>query len=112
MPVYKELNLDQGASYFSNTIITDSLTGANVNVASYSFTGQLRRSYYSANASANLVFNVSDAANGRIQFSLPANVSSNLAAGRYVYDVKATLPGNLTMRIQEGVMTIFPQVTR
>ncbi len=113
MCLYKELYIKQGAYYTSNITIKDSLTNQNVNVAGYSVSGQLRRSYYSENASANLVCTVADGSNGRIQISLSSNISSNLKEGKYVYDVEAiSFPGNLTMRVQEGIIIVTPQVTR
>lgn len=112
MSLYKELYIKQGAYYTSNIIIKDALTNANINVAGYSVSGQLRRSYYSQNASANLVCTIADGTNGRIQISLTSNVSSNLREGKYVYDVEAITTGNLTMRVQEGIIIVTPQVTR
>jgi len=53
MAAYVELYMDQGASYNNIINITDDVTNAYVNVSGYTVTSQMRRSYYSANPSAN-----------------------------------------------------------
>jgi hypothetical protein len=112
MAGYVELFIDQGATFNSIINLADDLTNTNLNIDSYIVTGQLRRSYYSANASANLTCYVSDAANGQISISLTAGQTSELKAGRYVFDVKAGTPANAVNRIIEGIITVSPGVTR
>jgi hypothetical protein len=46
-----------------------------------------------------------------ITLGLTANQTSNLVAGRYVYDVELTEGGEVS-RIVEGIVTVTPQVTR
>lgn len=112
MAAYVELYMDQGATFNNILTITDDLTNAYLNVASYNVSSQMRRSYYSANASANLVCSITDAANGEITLSLDAANTSNLKAGRYVFDIKnEDGNGNIT-RILEGIISVTPSVTR
>lgn len=112
MTAYVELYIDQGAN-FNNTInITDDLTNAYVNVYGYTVTSQLRRSYYSANASANLTCTITDAANGEITLSMTAANTAIIKAGRYLFDVKTLDTSNVTSRILEGIITVTPRVTR
>ena len=48
---------------------------------------------------------------GRIQLKLPAELSSNVVHGRYVYDMTIDSPTlDSTRRIIEGVLTIRPKV--
>ena len=54
---------------------------------------------------------VTDAANGNIVISLNFNQTANVAAGRYVYDVRANT-ANTAVRIQEGIITVNPGVTK
>jgi hypothetical protein len=112
MAGYVELFIDQGATFNSIINLADDLTNTNLNIDSYIVTGQLRRSYYSANASANLFCYVSDAANGQISISLTAGQTANLKPGRYVFDVMAGTPANAVNRIIEGIITVSPGVTR
>jgi hypothetical protein len=112
MAGYVELFVDQGATFNSIINLSDDLTNTNLNIAGYIVTGQLRRSYYSANASANLFCYLSDAANGQISISLTAGETANLKAGRYLFDLQAITPANAVNRIIEGIITVSPGVTR
>lgn len=112
MAAYVELYMDQGANFKNIINITDDVTNANVNISGYSVSSQMRRSYYSANASANIVCTISDAANGEITMSLaPAN-TSNIKAGRYLFDVETTDSTGFKTRIIEGIITVTPEISR
>ena len=111
MASFVELYIDQGTDFSYTLSITDNATNANVNVASYNISSQMRRSYYSANITANLNCTINDAANGIIMISLPANQTANIKAGRYLFDVKANT-GNVIQRLLEGIITVTPSVTR
>ncbi len=108
---YAELILDQGAT-FESTLDLVADDGSAVNVAGYLFSGQIRKSYYSSNATANLTITVSDAANGNLTISLNSATTANIAAGRYLYDVKMTDTANTVTRIVEGIITVTPQITK
>ena len=108
---YAELTVDQGSN-FESTIDLVSDDGAVINVAGYVFTGQLRKSYYSANATANLTLTIVNAANGNVKVSISAANTANIKAGRYLYDIKMRDTSNTVTRLVEGVITITPQVTR
>ena len=112
MAAYIELLIDQGATFTNTLTITDDLTNQPVNVDSYIVTSQLRRSYYSMNASANLACSITDGVNGVITMSMTAANTSLLQAGRYVFDVKAIVDANTTNRLLEGIVTVLPGVTR
>jgi hypothetical protein len=42
---------------------------------------------------------------------LSSGVSTNIKAGRYVYDVKTTSPGSVVTRVIEGILTVTPKVS-
>lgn len=108
---YAELTVDQGSTFESTIdLVTDD--GAVINVAGYVFSGQIRKSYYSANATANITVTITDAANGNVTMSMNAATTANIKAGRYLYDVKMIDTSNTVTRLVEGVITITPQVTR
>jgi hypothetical protein len=108
---YAELTVDQGSTFESTIdLVTDD--GAVINVAGYVFSGQIRKSYYSANATANLTLTIVDAANGNVKVAISAANTANIKAGRYLYDIKMTDTSNTVTRLVEGVITITPQVTR
>jgi hypothetical protein len=112
MAAYVELYMDQGATFNNIINITDDVTNSVVNVSGYTVTSQMRRSYYSANATANIICTITDAANGEITMSLPASNTSNIKPGRYLFDVKSINTNNITSRILEGIITVTPQVGR
>lgn len=108
---YAELTIDQGTS-FESTLDLIGDDGAAINVANYVFSGQIRKSYYSSNATANITITITNAANGNVKMSLNAATTSNIKAGRYLYDVKMTDTSNTVTRIVEGILTVTPQVTK
>ena len=112
MAAYAELYLDQGTTFNNIINLTDDLTNAYINVSGYVVRSQMRRSYFSANVSANIVCTITDAANGEITMSLPAANTSALKAGRYLYDVEVVDTAGTTSRILEGIITVTPEVTR
>lgn len=111
MAAYAEIVLDQGATFSTVITVTDDSTTLPANIQGYSFQSMIRKSYYTANASANMLCSIVDSANGNVSISLDANTTANIKAGRYVYDVKATNTGGVVTRILEGIITITPQAT-
>jgi hypothetical protein len=109
--MYKDLIVDQGADFSVNLDLKHE-DHSPVNVAGYVFASSLAKSYYTANVSANLTVTVANAALGNLVLSLNAATTSNIAAGAYYYDVKARDTANVTTRIQQGIITVTPQVTR
>jgi hypothetical protein len=112
MTAYVELYMDQGTTFNNIINITDDISNAAVNISGYSITSQMRKSYYSANASANITCTITDASTGEVTLSVPANVTANLRPGRYVFDVKATDIYDNTSRILQGIISVTPQVAR
>ena len=112
MAAYVELYIDQGANFTNIINVTDDVTNAYINVFGYTVTSQLRRSYYSANASANIVCTVTNSSNGEITLTLSSANTANLKPGRYLFDVETINTTNVTSRILEGVVSVTPGVTR
>jgi len=112
MAAYVELYIDQGTTFNNVLNLTDDVTNAYVNVSGYIVTSQMRRSYYSTNASANITCTITDAVNGEITMTMTAANTSNLKPGRYLFDVETEDPANVKSRILEGIVTVTPGVTR
>lgn len=111
MAAYVELYMDQGTT-FSNIInLTDDYTNANINIAGSIVRSQMRRSYYSANASANITCQITNPAAGEITLSLSAQETANIKAGRYLFDVEM-FRANSTTRILEGIIVVTPRITK
>jgi hypothetical protein len=108
---YTNLYLEKGAT-FNTTITLDDVYGSTYDLTGYTANSQIRKSYYSSNATATFITTIS-AANGTISLSLTSASTSNIAPGRYVYDttITKTSSGEVT-RILEGIVDVSPSVTR
>ena len=107
---YQELFLEKGTDF------TTTITLADVNGDPYVLTNviaksQIRKSYYSTSPAANFVITINDPTNGVIVMSLDSPTTSNIAAGRYVYDVVIKNSANTVTRVLEGIVNVLPQVT-
>lgn len=112
MAAYIELYMDQGATFNNSVTLVNDSTNTAINVASYTIRSQMRRSHWSANATANLVCTVADAANGIITVGLAAANTSNIRSGRYVFDLEIQDSSNTVTRLLEGIITVTPEVSR
>lgn len=112
MAAYTELFIDQGTTF--NTIINlnDDASSAPINLSGYIVRSQMRRSYYSVNASATFTCTITDSANGELTLSLTDGQTSNIKAGRYLFDVETQDTMNVVTRVLEGIITVTPGVTR
>lgn len=108
---YVELTLDQGTTFETSLTLTND-DQTTINVTNYAFSSQIRKSYYSTNPTANIIVTVSDAANGNVKLSMDSANTSNVKAGRYLYDLIMTDTGGVKTRVIEGIITVTPQVTR
>ena len=108
---YSELFLEQGAD-FNTTITLDDVSGEPMNLVGYTSTSQMRKSYYSSNASATFSI-TTGGANGTITMNMTSANTANIYAGRYVYDVYITSnTGSNRVRVLEGIVNVSPQVTK
>lgn len=103
------LVVDQGAD-FTTTITLKEDDGSLLDLSTYGGAAQMRKHYTSTSATN---FTVSLAGNsGVVTLTMSANTTSNLTAGRYVYDLELTDTGGVVSRIVEGIVTVTPNVTR
>lgn len=112
MAAYVELYMDQGTTFENTLTITDDVTNATVNIYGYTITSQMRRSYYSANATANITCTIVNAPTGNVLLSMTAANTTNIKPGRYLFDVETTDLGGKVNRILEGIINVTPGVTR
>lgn len=109
MATKANLVIDQGSTFSTDLTLTDE-NGDMLVLDGYTANSQIRKWYTSANASATFS-TVVNTEIGVITLSLTANQTSNLVAGRYVYDVEIKA-GSDVSRVVEGIVTVTPQVTR
>ena len=110
MASVNNLYIDQGAS-FSATVQVIGNDDLPFNLNGYTPSAQIRRNYATNTVSATFTSTVEEAANGTLTLSLTASQTGNLKYGRYVYDVEI-VSGNTVLRPVEGIITVYPQVTR
>lgn len=110
MAAYSELTLEQGAT-FSTTVNVEDTQGTAINLAGYSASSQIRKSYYSTSANS-FTATITSNANGEITLSMTAANTANLTSGRYLYDLLITAPNTTKTRVVEGIITVLPSVTR
>lgn len=109
MAVRANILIDQGADYSTVISMTDD-DGNVISLSGYTGNSIIKKTYSSSNVAAT--FNVSvNASLGQVTLSLTAAQTANIAAGRYVYDVKLIDGSNVAVRIVEGIATISPKVT-
>lgn len=111
MATFLELYCDQGTD-FNFTIDLTNDDGTAINVTNYAITSSIRKSYYSSSVTANLTVAVLNAANGNVSLSMNAATTSKIKAGRYLYDIKMKDSANTVSRVIEGIITVYPQITK
>jgi hypothetical protein len=108
---YSELFLEQGAS-FNMSVTIDDVSGASFNLINYTASSQMRKSYYSSNATATFTVSTGQSPQlGVITLSLDSANTANISPGRYVYDVYIT-SNDSRVRVLEGIVNVSPQVTK
>lgn len=107
---YQELFVEQGADY-NTTITLDAADGTDYNLTGYTAKSQIRKSYYSANATAQFTITIPTPNNGGLIMALSSANTANIAAGRYVYDVIIKDSSNNVTRVLEGIVNVLPRVT-
>lgn len=111
MAVYANLTIDQGSNFFS-AVTVEGANGLPFDLTGYTARGQIRRTYQSVTAYpfTALINNPTD---GEIEISLGNTATSQMKAGRYVYDIEIiqTSTGDKT-RVVEGQVEVTPGVTR
>ena len=110
MAIYANLTVDQGSSFESTIDITDSENNP-VNLTGYTFRGQIRKTYAST-TSVSFTITSSTPTGGSIKLVLSAEQTSEIKAGRYLYDVEIISSTNTVTRVIEGQIEVTPRVTR
>ena len=100
---------EQGATFNLNfRVETD---GTAWDLSDYSFAMQVRRS----SSSSTTLLNITSATMtsiGQVSVTVSAATMSDVPAGRWVYDIELTSPGDEVTRILEGRFIVSPQVTQ
>ena len=109
---YQDLFLNQNES-FTTALTLDDVNGVAYNLNGFTVKSQAKKSYYSDTIALNFNASVSDANNGVITLSANAATTSNVSAGKLVYDVVMTQTSTgIVTRVLEGQIFVSPAVTR
>jgi len=99
------LYVDQGSDYQVTITVDDT------DITGYTVKAQMRKSYGSSTA-YDFDAVVSDGPAGKLTLTLLGEDSSDIPAGRYLYDVEITSPGGTKTRVVEGLVILTPQITQ
>ena len=100
---------DQGSDYTLDLTVKGD-DGTITNLSTYSANAKFKKSYGSAQTHL-FTTQVVDASAGQMKITLPAETSSNVEYGRYVYDMTIdSVSLDKTRRVLEGILTIRPKV--
>lgn len=110
MATINNLYIDQGTTFSVQIQVFDSL-GDPLDITGYTANSQIRKSYASTSATETFSADVTNPSNGVITLSLTAAQTANLRYGRYVYDVEI-VNNDVIYRASEGIVTVYPEVTR
>ena len=109
MATKANLVIDQGSTFSTDLTLTDE-NGDVMALNGYTANSQIRKWYTSTTPAATFATSI-NVESGQITLNLTSNQTSNLVAGRYVYDVELVSNSDVS-RIVEGIITVTPQVTR
>lgn len=110
MATISNLYIDQGSD-FSVIVTLTNQDGTPLDLGAFVVKSQFRKSYQSSIA-VNFEVSIYNEAAGKIKLKLPADVSSSIQAGRYLYDVEVSNTLGEKRRALEGIIVITPEITR
>ena len=106
-----KISIDQGANLDRTlTVTTDGTTA--YDISGLTLTGQIRKSYESESASATFTTSIVSGTAGTYKIKLANSTTTNLEAGRYVYDVEIALNDSTVEKVHYGIITVNPQATK
>lgn len=109
MTTQANLYVDQGTDFSIDLDV--SINNEIITLSNKSFYCNFAK-LYSTTPSANANITVLNANTSIIEFSVPAEATTDLNPGKYVYDVIMTSPSGTKTKILEGLLTIVPTITR
>lgn len=111
MAPVKNLVIDQGADFSVTINITD-VNDDPLNLTGYTGRAHLRKSYGSNTYTAFTITFNPERTTGEITLGMLSEDTTDLRAGRYVYDVEIVSGSGIVTRVLEGIVTVTPEVTR
>ena len=110
MPAGKyNLVIDQGSDYA--TTLTLTRDGSAINLTNYTARAHIRATKESSNY-VSFTITFPDRAAGQVTMTLPSAISSNMAAGQYLYALEIETSAGVVTRLIEGSLTLTREITR
>ena len=112
MAIAQNIEIDQDADYLKQFTAKDD-TGTVIDLTGSTITAQIRKTYATTVKTAFTTALVTPAS-GTFTLALTdvQTATGTIERGRHVYDVVVTTSGGDKTRVQEGIATISPGVTR
>lgn len=93
-------------------VVTVRTAGVPVDVSSWTWASQVRRTPTSALVLVSLLVDTSDSASGRVVLSLSSEAAADLPLGEATWSLRRTLPGAITDTFLYGDVSIEESNTR
>jgi hypothetical protein len=107
MAIKANIVIDQGTDYTTDIALTTANNDV-FDLTGFTANAYIRKTYTSSTGQAfTTTVNTST---GVVTLTLSSTASSNLVAGRYVYDVLLRNSANVRTRAVEGIVTVTPRV--
>ena len=106
----RDIVLYAGDTYVHELRLRNS-SNAVINISSHTYSGQIKLGRTATENIASFTSEITDGANGVVRFSLAANITSNIAAGTYYYDIQQT-NGTIVTTLLAGKAIVQGDVTR
>ena len=114
--------IEQGAT-FSMELTLKNSAGEALNLTGWTFRGQVRKTIAESAVAANFAFALNTpATDGIVKVSISSADTASIVLPdpkspiktpiQYCYDIEAVKPDGTVLRLQEGVASISPEVTR
>ena len=110
MSTIVNLAMEQGSNFLA-TIQMVAESGNIKNLANCTARSLMKKTY-ATHANTEFTVTIDNPDEGEVVLSLSANVTANIKAGRYVYDLQLTNEDLTIDRIIEGIVTVYPGVTK
>jgi hypothetical protein len=110
MATKSNIVIDQGST-LSLTVQVTTVAGDVFNLTNYTAACKLSKHWSSSNT-YTLTATVTDATDGEITLAANNTTTSNIPAGRYMYDIEVTSNTGTVTRVLQGIMTVTPEITK
>lgn len=103
--------VEQGSTFSQKVTVKED--GSPRDLTGYSARAQMRPTRTSSTLTATFTCTISTPSNGEILMELSPAVTSEIADGRYYYDLEIYTNGDgIVTRLLQGEVTVSPEVTR